>query len=313
MESPILDDPDGSTPWDSVPLSLLATGPLLVMAVVAVGLYVLWPFGDIEAIAAGTTLEIVGFLAIVGAIAGIVPVAIGMLWFPFIRSVEPRVIHAFLALATGVLAFIAVEMTGGMVGAGADADYLVAGSVAVLGIAGTFAVMYWVSSWSGRVADSGHKTGLQIAYLVAFALGLHSIGEGLAIGVSLTQGEAALVLLLVVGFVVHNILEGLTCVAAMARDHRTPRLWHFAAIGLIAGGPVILGGWIGSLGDEPLLAVIFYAVAIGAIVQAIVEMVDLVRLDAGGLLTRVNAAALVAGFLLMFVLEEIIVDMYIVG
>ncbi|WP_290811458.1 ZIP family metal transporter [Halovivax sp.] len=291
----------------------LAIGPVVIIGLVAVLLYFAWPFGDLDGMADASTLEILWVLTIAGATAGIVPVTIGMLWFPYIKRLDVRFVHGFIALGAGVLAFIAVEMAEEMVDyAGAVESASVGLGVGVAAVTITFGLMYALSKWRASTAASAEKSGLQIAYLVAIALGLHSIGEGLAIGVSLINEQATLVMLLVIGFVIHNVLEGLTCVAAMARDHAPPKMRHFAAIALLAGGPVIVGGWIGSLGESSLLALIFFAIAVGAILQAIVEMVDLVRIDAEKLVTRTTAGTFVAGFFLMFLLEDVIVEGYIV-
>ncbi|WP_255170874.1 ZIP family metal transporter [Natrononativus amylolyticus] len=302
---------------------MLAVAPVLILGAVAGLLYLTSPFGDIESMAEAGPLEILWMLTVIGAIAGIVPVVIGMLWFPFIRSLDHRYLHAFLALSAGVLAFIAFEMTEEVFEHGAEvgpvaagglelSGVIVAGGLAVAGVGGTFAVMYVISEWRQRKMASAEKSGLTIAYLVAVALGLHSIGEGLAIGVAFIDGQGTLVMLLVVGFVMHNVMEGPTVVAAVARDHTIPPLRHFAAMGVIAGGPVILGGWVGSLANSSALAVLFYAVAVGAILQVIIELVDLIKFDAESVVTRLNAATFVVGVALMFVLEDVIVEGWIV-
>ncbi|WP_254862759.1 ZIP family metal transporter [Halovivax gelatinilyticus] len=306
---------DESPYWERLPGWILAVGPIVVIALVAALLYLTWPFGSLDGMADAGTVEIVWMLTIIGAIAGIVPVVIGMLWFPYIRRLDSRFVHGFIALGAGVLAFIAVEMTEDMLEYAGDVEGTTTAVGIGLGIAAvavTFGLMYVLSEWRESAASTSGKTGLQIAYLVAIALGLHSIGEGLAIGVYFVLGDATMVMLLVIGFVIHNVLEGLTCIAAMARDELPPKLRHFGLIALLAGGPVIVGGWIGSFGEDPLLALVFFAVAIGAILQAIVEMVDLVRIDAESLITLTTAATFVAGFFLMFLLEDVIVEGWIV-
>ena len=311
--------------WLGLPSPVLAVGPIVVLGLTALVLYVTWPFGGLDATSEASTLEVLAILTVIGAIAGIVPVAIGMLWYPYIKALDVRFVHGFVALGAGVLAFIAFEMTdemidyGGAVSAtdvpviGTVDGWIVASIVGVVGVFGTLFCMHLLSRWRMATATSGGKTGLQIAYLVAIALGLHSIGEGLAIGVSLINDQATLVMLLVIGFVIHNVLEGLTVVAALARDERVPRFYHFGLVGLIAGGPVILGGWIGSLGEPTLLAVAFFAIAVGAIVQALIEMVSLVRFDAERLVTPSIAGMFVAGFFLMFVLEDLLVGGWLIG
>ena len=315
---------DDDEQWLGLPDSVLALGPILVLGATALVLYVTWPFGGLDTMSEASTLEVLVVLTVIGAIAGIIPVAIGMLWYPYIKALDVRFVHAFVALGAGVLAFIAVEMTDEIIGYGGAVSptdvggftldgVIVATVVGVLGVFGTLGVMYAISRWRVSAAVGSQKTGLQIAYIVAFALGLHSIGEGLAIGVNLINDEATLVMLLVIGFVIHNVLEGLTVVAALARDERIPRLYHFGLVGVVAGGPVILGGWIGSLGDAPLLAVVFLAVAIGAILQALLEMIALVRIDAENLFTPSITGMFLAGFVLMFVLESLLADGWLVG
>ncbi|RQG91422.1 metal cation transporter [Natrarchaeobius halalkaliphilus] len=297
-----------------LPRSLLAIGPIVVLGAIFGVLYLTSPFGDLGSVDDASTLEIIWMLTVIGALAGVVPVAIGMLWFPFIRDLDPRYLHAFLALAAGVLVFIALEMSEDVLEYSVDAENtLLAGSLAVIGVVGTFVVMYVASKWRQRKVTATDKSGLEIAYLVALALGLHSIGEGLGIGVAYIQGDSTLVMLLVLAFVLHNVMEGPTVVAAVARDRETPPLYHFAAMGLIAGGPVILGGWIGSFAQSDLLAVLFFSIAVGAIVQVLIEVAELIRFDAEAVLTRVNAATFVVGFALMFFLEDVLGDLLLEG
>jgi zinc transporter ZupT len=52
--------------------------------------------------------------------------------------------------------------------------------------------------------------------LVAIGIGLHNLGEGLAIGAAFALGEAALGTLLIVGFTLHNTTEGLVIIAPIA-------------------------------------------------------------------------------------------------
>lgn len=294
---------------DRVPRWFLAIAPLGVLAVVVGLLVVTSPFGDIESMTGASTADILRMLTIVGFLAGVVPVAIGMLWFPFIRALDYRLVHGFLALSAGVLAFIAFEMIGEVLGYGAELESASLASVAAIGgVAATFGIMYALSKWRQRTAAGTEKSGLHVAYLIAVALGLHSIGEGLAIGTAFVLGRGELVTLLVIGFVMHNIMEGPTVVAAVARDRTSPPLRHFAIMGALAGGPVILGGWLGSLADSALLAMVFYAIAIGAILQVLVELAELIRFDAETIVTRLNATTFVVGVALMFLLEDVVVE-----
>ena len=62
--------------------------------------------------------------------------------------------------------------------------------------------------------------GLALATLVAIGIGLHNLGEGLAIGSSFSLGELALGTFLIVGFMVHNVTEGLGIAAPSQRKAR---------------------------------------------------------------------------------------------
>lgn len=297
---------------DRFPRWALGIGPVVILAVVLAVLFFTSPFGDAEAMASAGTLEALWMLAIIGTIAGIAPVVIGMLWFPFIRSLEYRYMHAFLALSGGVLAFIAFELVEEVVSLGGQTDRpALVGGLAVAAIGLTFLVMHVVSEWRKRTECRTESQGLHVAYLVAVALGLHSVGEGLAIGTAFAHGEGTLLTLLVIGFVMHNVMEGPTVVAAVARDAAVPPLRHFAAMGLIVGLPLVVGGWIGGFVTSPVLSAVFFAVAIGAILQVLLELTGLIRFDAESVATRLNVATFAVGVVLMFVLEDVIVHGWI--
>lgn len=304
----------GSSPLDRIPNWLLAIGPLVILAVMLVGLFVTSPFGDAAEMADADTAEVLWMLTIIGFLAGIVPVIIGMLWYPFLSSLGNRGIHAILALSAGVLLFVAVEMTEGIVDFSAEVDGLATASgVALLGVFGTFVVMEIISDWHHeRAQRTGNGRGLAIAYIVALGLGAHSIGEGIAIGSAFVLEEVTLVTLLVIGFIAHNVTEGPVIVAAVANETDTPPIKHFLAMGVIAGGPVIIGGWIGSLAGTGVLAVLFFAIGLGAIVQVIYEVVKYIRQDQARLTDRLNLLAFAIGLVGMLLLEEVVLDAYLV-
>ena len=69
-----------------------------------------------------------------------------------------------------------------------------------------------VSSWlRGRASGAS-------ALLIAIGIGLHNLGEGVAIGAAYAVGSLALGAFLVVGFALHNTTEGLAIVAPLARE-----------------------------------------------------------------------------------------------
>lgn len=293
---------------DRIPIGVLAIAPLVVLAGTLGLLYLTSPFGDLGTMTEASTFEIIWMLAVIGAIAGIAPVVIGMLWFPFIRSIDYQYTQWFLAASAGVLAFIGFEMAGEIVELGMQADNSrVVGVLAVVGIAASFAVMSVIGKWQKRVLYDADRSGLVVAYLIAVALGLHSLGEGLAIGTAFAVNESTLLMLLVIGFVLHNIMEGPTVVAAVAADQTTPPLRHFAAMGLIVGFPCIVGGWIGGFTSSVVIAALFFAVALGAIFPALLEVADLIKAESRGVVTHSNVAMFATGLMMMFLLENVLV------
>ena len=299
---------------DRTPRWLLAIGPVVILAVMLLALFITSPFGDGLEMTDAETGEVLWMLTIIGFMAGIVPVMTGMLWYPFLSSLGKSGIHAILALSAGVLVFVAVEMTEGIVDFSAEVDGLAtAVSVAFIGVIGTFAIMELISDWHhDRVSQKGRGRGLAIAYIVAIGLGAHSIGEGIAIGSAFVLGEVALVTLLVIGFIAHNVSEGPVIVAAVANEATTPPIRHFLLMGVIAGGPVIIGGWIGSLAGTGVLAVLFFAIGLGAIVQVLYEVTKYIKGDQAKLTDRLNIAAFLVGFVVMLFLEEVVLAEFII-
>lgn len=250
--------------------------------------------------------DILWTFTVIGLFVGVIPIAIGMLWFPFIKAMRDRWLHAILLFAVGILGFLAFD-------AGFEAFELAEGIpgtyegnlLVVLGIVGTLLLVQTISSWrEGRVSMGDHRAsqGLWVAYLVAVGIGLHNLAEGLAIGSSFALGRVSLAAFLIIGFMLHNVSEGPAIVAPLAQDER-PEFHHFLALGFIAGAPVILGGWIGGLAYSPTIGAFFLAIGVGAILQVNWEIIRLVR-DAGGrAASATNLLAFLIGFVLMYVTD----------
>ena len=90
-------------------------------------------------------------------------------------------------------------------------------------------------------------------------------------------GEISLGTFLVVGFIIQNITEGLGIIAPLLRDR--PSLRALALLGLVGGGPAILGVWIGGYAPSPTLAVLFLSIGAGAIFQVVYEIAKLIQKD----------------------------------
>ena len=240
-----------------------------------------------------------GLLALVGIFVGVIPVSIGLLWYPFVRRLDNRWVNFFLALTAGLLVFLAVDAL--------DEAFEVADRVPgafqgvgliTIGVISALAVLYGLDGWM-RQRRGGELTPLFVATLIALGIGLHNLGEGLAIGAAYGLGEVGLTAFLILGFTLHNVTEGLGIVSPLARIR--PKLWHFVALGALAGVPTIFGAWIGGLAYSPTASVLFLSIGAGAIVQVVWEIGRLMRRDAKTLALPLNAAGFTLGLLVMYV------------
>ena len=251
----------------------------------------------------GADLGFYGLMALIGLYVGIIPVAIGMLWLPWLRGVDTRWVRFLLAFTIGLLAFLGVEaLLEGTDIANTSAQVFGGAALVWLGAAAAFLALAWVDSWLRARRPAGDKSGLgfRAATLVAVGIGLHNLGEGLAIGSAYAVGSLALGATLVVGFALHNTTEGLAIVAPVARD-RTARVGRLALLGLIAGGPAVLGAWIGASAYQPGFAALMFGVGAGAIAQVIVQIAPKIRDGAGRVLHPLAVAGLLTGLVVMYV------------
>jgi ZIP family zinc transporter len=248
-----------------------------------------------------------GFLgyAIIGFLVGIAPVVLGLLWLPSLRRAAPEWLAAFMAFTAGLLAFLALEALSEAVELQAALPSALGGTgVVLLGVAISYLAMTYLSSRFAGAEDGGRAAGvggLALATLVATGIGLHNLGEGLAIGSSFSLGELTLGTFLIVGFMVQNVTEGLG-IATPAAEARRVSLSRLAALVVIAGTPTIVGAWIGGFIRSDLLGVLFFAAAAGAALEVVVEVARYVaRRAPGGLTSGYVIGGFLAGIAVMYV------------
>ena len=231
--------------------------------------------------------------ALIGTYVGVIPVALGLLWYPFLRRLGTSGMNFVLALTVGLLAFLVVDTLEEAVEVAAALPGIFSGIplvilltlLTLLGLLGTERLLRRGREESSRLGTS---------YRIALGIGLHNLGEGLAIGAAFALGEAALGAFLVVGFTLHNITEGVGIAAPILRER--PRLVHFLWLALLGGGPAIVGTWIGGFAFSNLLAAVFLAVGAGAILQVIYEVTRLLLKDSARTKTPVLSAPNLGGF-----------------
>jgi zinc transporter ZupT len=262
-------------------------------------------------------------MALLGFYVGVLPIALGMLWLPFVRRIDARWVRLLMAVTVGLLGFLAIDATlEGLDVARSGSQALGGAALVFLGAAVSYLVLSGVQAWLETRRDgadgtspgtpSARERGARApgaigvassgawatALLVALAIGLHNLGEGLAIGSAYAVGALSLGAFLVIGFALHNTTEGLAIVAPVASD--PPSLQKLALLGLIAGSPAILGAWIGASAFNSSMAAFLLGAGAGAIVQVIQQLVPAVRDRSGRTLHPLAVAGMLAGLAILY-------------
>ena len=219
-------------------------------------------------------------IALLGAVAGFtifLGLPIGRL-----RTPMPKLKTALNAVAIGILVFLLWDvlahawepvdqaLSGGHLMGAVASGTLLATSFGV-GLLG----LVWVdSARSRRTVRAGTVVGPEenaaapdsqarrLAVMIAAGIGLHNFAEGLAIGNSAASGELALAVLLVVGFALHNATEGFGIVAPLTGQQ--PSWGLLALLGLIGGGPTLIGTLVGQHFVSEMVSVAFLGLAAGS-------------------------------------------------
>ncbi len=249
-------------------------------------------------------LRYLSVFTLLGLYVGLIPVLIGLLWYPFLSGISRRWIHFFLSLTIGLLVFLGVDALAEALETAESVPDAFQGIGLVL--LGLFISLIVLQALAGTGRSSGDRPPLsdgaerlRLAYLIALGIGLHNLGEGLAIGSAYALGEIALGSFLVIGFAVHNTTEGLAIVAPVAASR--PPMRHFLALGALAGLPTVAGTWIGGFSYSPILATLFLAVGAGAIVQVVIQIAKMLgREEGGGVLAPLNSIGVACGLLVMY-------------
>jgi zinc transporter, ZIP family len=211
------------------------------------------------------------FHGLVGLFVGVVPIVLGMLFFPAIRRARPETMGFVLALTMGLLAFLFVDtLSEALNFAGEAAETFsmreMIWIIALLTAVGLFMV-------NRRLGDGIDPAVL--SWTIALGIGLHNMGEGLAIGGALSGGAIALGSFLVIGFTLHNITEGIGIVAPLTGQK--PGFPLLCGLAALAGLPAVFGLWLGVQAVGAHWAALAMAVGAGAILQVLVEIGLMIR------------------------------------
>ena len=238
-------------------------------------------------------------MALLGVYVGVIPVALGMLWMPFVRRARAAWVRVLLGVTVGLLAFLALDAT-------LEAVETVAGNssfggplVVFLGAAAAYLILEGTDAWMRRrQKPQAPLEPRRLALLIAVGIGTHNLGEGLAIGSAYAVGSLALGASLIVGFAIHNTTEGLAIVTPLAKE--PPRLARLAVLGLIAGAPAAAGALIGATVYQPALSAFLLGAGAGAVAQVAVKLLPMLKDSTGKTFTALTSTGVLLGLAVMF-------------
>uniref|UniRef100_UPI003FA75A78 ZIP family metal transporter n=1 Tax=Paenibacillus sp. YIM B09110 TaxID=3126102 RepID=UPI003FA75A78 len=191
--------------------------------------------------------------SLIGFYVGVVPVGLGLLWYPFMRRFSSKGIQAVMAFTVGLLFFLAVDTIQEGLELGAIAPGVFQGTALVwFGAVLSFLFLLALDQTNSKKAIGADDNGKRVSFKIAGGIGLHNLGEGLAIGAAFAAGEAALGTFLIIGFTLHNITEGIGIAAPLLKAK--PTLKTFLALAVLGGGPAIIGTWVGGFVFNQTLA-----------------------------------------------------------
>jgi zinc transporter, ZIP family len=137
---------------------------------------------------------------------------------------------------------------------------------------------------------------------IAAGIGLHNFSEGLTIGQAANAGQMTLAALLIIGFALHNATEGFGIVGPLAAANVRASWGWLGLAGLIGVGPTFLGTIVGTSFSSIYLFVGCLALAAGALLYVIGEILPVGR----RLSWEVTVWGLMAGFFLGLATELVL-------
>src|ERR687895_2283125 len=249
------------------------------------------------------------FFAVIGIYVGIIPVMIGLLWYPFIKSMSRNKYNFFLSLTAGLLVFLGIDalVESNEIATDNVSSIFSGQMLIVLVTTISFIALLYASekltqraikktmslaaettststyasySNSGdtnspRIRLQAHQRGMQeLVKPLAISL-MIAIGIGLHnFGEGLAIGAAVLLgeIALSTFLIIGFTLHNTTeglAIVAPLAKSRKLMLRRLILMRVIAGAPTIAGAWIGGFLYSPIATIIFLSIGAGAIFQVV--------------------------------------------
>ena len=209
-------------------------------------------------------------MALLGIYVGVIPVALGMLWLPWLRRVPPAWLRGLMALTVGLLAFLAVDATlEGFELAGEGSQAFGGAALVFVGAMVAYLLLSGVSSLARRARERRARR--------CWSRSASACTTSARAWRSAPRTRPAR-------------WRWARSWSSASRCTTRPRGWRssrrsrarrvswrrLALLGLIAGAPAVLGAWIGAAAFNASAAAFLFGFGAGAIVQVIVTLVPVV-------------------------------------
>ncbi len=230
------------------------------------------------------------YAAFLGVVASLIPVYIGIAPVNAIRRSGASTRIILISTAVGILLFLFADVFNQAASLAKSVTSVLGAALLLAGlITGLLGLTLYESIRArGRKHEKGYhvetieeeaekrsaQSRISLAYLIALGIGLHNLGEGLAIGSAYAAGQIPLSYLLIIGFALHNGTEGFGIVAPLPKG--SLRIRDPILMGFVAGAPAVLGSVLGAAFYSTEIAVLFFALAAGAILYVVVELTPIV-------------------------------------
>lgn len=287
----------GSSAWITIPYHWVQDDEHHITFLASTGVTFEHTIEVAEATPRATGRQFAGY-GLVGLYVGVLPVALGLLFYPALKRSGRRGFEFALALTLGLLAFLLVDTLEEGLELAERSASMFQGQM-VLWMAG---LLSFLGLMAVARRDRTPPEGTALAWYIALGIGLHNLGEGLAIGAAFAAGAGALGTFLVLGFTIHNLTEGIAIASPMVRERVRWPVW--SGLVALAGLPAVVGTWVGAYAFAPHWGALFLGIGAGAILQVIVEVAAFLRrkamADGASGLSATSVGGVATGILVMY-------------